>query len=71
VEATAASTKLGALEVDPLVVRFLGCLRVDADDVVVVGAQHRHEATEWAAADVDHARRRRGEAGANERPERG
>src|SRR5437762_14261212 len=43
-------TKLGALELDPLVVRVLRCLRVDADRVVAFGAQHRHEAADWATA---------------------
>jgi hypothetical protein len=60
--------KFGALELDPPVVRLLGCLRVDANCVVAFSAQHRHEAAEWATADVDRARRGRREPGANERP---
>jgi hypothetical protein len=56
--------KLGALELDPLVVPAIGCLRVDADGVVAVGAKHRHEPAEWAAADLDHPCRRSGQAGA-------
>jgi hypothetical protein len=42
-------------------VRLFGWLRVNADRVVTVGARHRHEAAEWAAADVDRARRGRRE----------
>jgi hypothetical protein len=61
-------SKFGALELDPPVVRLLGCLRVDANGVVALGAQHRHEAAEWATADVDHARRGRREPATNERP---
>jgi hypothetical protein len=43
-------------------------LRVDANGVVPFGAQHRHEAAEWATADVDHARRGRREPATNDRP---
>jgi hypothetical protein len=60
--------KFGALELDSPVVRLIGCLRVDANGVVAFGAQHRHEAAEWAAADVDHARGRRREPATNKRP---
>src|SRR6266487_2882059 len=63
--------KLGALELDPLVVRVLGCLRVDADGVVAFGAQHRYETAEWAAADVDHPRRGHRQTGADRRPKAG
>jgi len=60
--------KLGTLELDPLVVRFLGCLRVDADGVVAARAQHRDEPADRAAADLQHSCRRRGQPAAHERP---
>jgi hypothetical protein len=58
-------------ELDPLVVRVIGCPRVDSDRVVTVGAQHRHEPAERAAPDLDHSRRRSGQTGAYDWPRGG
>jgi hypothetical protein len=62
--------KLEALELDAVVVGGVGRVRIDAGRLVAVRVQKRDEAAEWTAAEIEHACRRRGQAGANERPER-